>query len=169
MEAEQKSKSDNKIQLEMPEDILRLNIYDENGNETGEYIEFDLTNPSYLLDYQELIEKDKENRRKFRDAMLIIEKKQDHKGKKLFSYKEEETLKAYAEFNKNAEKTYDMFLGKGGLRKLLCGREISLTTLGAVDRVIEKQILPEIEKNAQNIKEKIMEKYSNKKRSDVIE
>ncbi len=170
MEAELKDKSDNKIQLERPEDILRLNIYDENGNETGEYLEFDLTSPSYILDYQELIEKDKENRRKFRDALLIIEKKQDHKGKKLFSYKEEEMLKAYADFNKNSEITYDMFLGKGGLRKILCGRQISLTTLGAVDRVIENQIMPEIKKNAKNIKDKIIKKYSNnEKRSDVIE
>jgi hypothetical protein len=169
MEAEFKNKSDNKIQLENVEDILRLEITDVNGESTGEFLEFDLTNPNYLLNYQELIEEDKKNRRIFRDRILIIEKQQDHKGKKLFSYKEEETLKAYSDFNKNSEKIYDMFLGKGGLRKLLNGREISLTTLGAVDRVIENQIVPLLEKNAKDIKSKIMSKYSTEKRSDVIE
>ena len=172
MEAEMEIKSDNEIQLKRSENILRLYIKDEDGKRTGEYLEFDLLNPKYLLNYQDLIEEDKKNIAWFNNQLSIIDKKQDHKGKKLFSYKEEEILKAYYEFNQRTEKVYDGFLGENGLKKLLNGRDISLSTLEEVDNIIEKCILPKLEINAKNIKKMIQNKYSNnsnQKRDDVIE
>lgn len=170
MEAEINIKSDNEIQLKRNENILRLYIKDENGKRTGEYLEFDLLNPKYLLKYQDLVEEDKKNRLWFQNQLTIIDKKQDHKGKKLYSYKEEETLKAYDEFNQKTKKIYNMFLGENGIEKLLNGRDISLNTLNEIDRIIEECILPKLEINIDNIKKMIKNKYSNEqKRDDVIE
>lgn len=172
MEAEIDVKSDNEIQLKRNENILRLYIKDEDGKRTGEYLEFDLLNPRYLLNYQDLVEEDKKNRIWFSNQLSIIDKKQDHKGKKLYSYKEEEVLKAYDEFNQKSKKIYNGFLGENGLEKLLNGRDISLNTLNEVDRIIEECILPKIEINVDNIKKMIRNKYSNsnkEKRDDVIE
>ena len=168
MEAEINIKSDNYIQLKKNENILRLRIRDEEGRDTGNYLEFDLLNPKYLLRYQELIEEDKKNRIWFQNQLTIIDKKQDHKGKKLYSYKEEEMLKAYDEFNEKTKKVYNMFLGENGLEKLLNGRDISLNTLKEVDKIINEVIMPKLEINAKDIKNMIKEKYTDK-RDDVIE
>ena len=48
--------NNNEIQLKRNENILRLYIKDENGKRTGEYLEFDLLNPKYLLKYQDLVD-----------------------------------------------------------------------------------------------------------------
>lgn len=171
MEAEINVKSDNnEIQLKRNENILRLYIKDEDGKRTGEYLEFDLLNPKYLLKYQDLVEEDKKNRLWFQNQLTIIDKKQDHKGKKLYSYKEEEILKAYDEFNEKTKKIYNMFLGEKGIEKLLNGRDISLNTLQEIDLIIEEYILPKIQLNAKQIKDMIRNKYKdNQKRDDVIE
>ena len=168
MEAEINVKSDNYIQLKKNENILRLRIRDEEGKDTGKYLEFDILNPKYLLRYQDLVEEDRKNRLWFQNQLTIIDKKQDHKGKKLYSYKEEEMLKAYDEFNQKTKKVYDMFLGEGGLDKLLNGRDISLNTLAEVDRIITDVILPKLELNSEEIKKMIKTKYTDK-RDDVIE
>lgn len=170
MEAEINIKSDSEIQLKRSENILRLYIKDENGVRTGEYLEFDLLNPKYLLKYQDLVEEDKKNRIWFQNQLNIIDKKQDHKGKKLYSYKEEEILKAYDEFNEKTKKVYNMFLGENGIEKLLNGRDVSLNTLQEIDTIIEESILPKFKINAKQIKDMIRDKYNDsKKRDDVIE
>ena len=81
--------TDNTIQLKKS-DILRLNIKDEEGNDTGEYLEFDLEDIELPLKYQDLIEKDKKNKELIRNQFIIIEKRQDVKGKKLLSKNEED-------------------------------------------------------------------------------
>ena len=99
----------------------------------------------------------------------IIDKKQDHKGKKLYSSNEEARIRALNDFFKKQKEVYDMFLGKGGVDKLLNGRKLTIMRLDEIDKIIEKVIYPKLEVEAGNIKEKIMSKYSNKKRDDVIE
>lgn len=168
MEAEINIKSDNYIQLKKNDNILKLWIRDEEGNETGEYLEFDLLNPKYLLQYQDLIEEDKKNRLWLQNQLIIIDKKQDHKGKKLYSYKQEETLKAYVEFNEKTKKVYNMFLGEGGIEKLLNGRDISLNTLKEIDTIIEEVILPKLELKSKDINKMIREKYKNQKGDEGI-
>ena len=170
MEAEINIKSDDEIQLKRSENILRLYIKDENGKRTGEYLEFDLLKPRYLLKYQDLVEEDKKNRNWLKNEYLIIDKKEDHKGKKLFSANEEAKIKATNEFYKKEAEIYDMFLGKDGVKKLLNGRKLTPGTLDEIDEIIEKGILPQLQIKAEDIKTNIMKKYGNQdKRSDVIE
>lgn len=168
MEAEVNTKSDNVIQLKKNEDILKLKIIDEEGNDTGNYLEFNLEDIELPLRYQDLVEKDKRVKQQLQNQLIIIEKKQDHKGKKLLSANEEAKVKAMMDFYKAEKEVYDMFLGKGGVDKLLNGRELSWGTLAEIDEIIEQAILPKLQVSAEKIKDKIMQKYS-PKRDDVIE
>lgn len=164
------TKSNNIIQLEKDEDILVFNICDEKGNDTGETIEFDLADIELPLKYQEIIEKDKENRRVLKDKLLIIERQQDHKGKKLLSSNQEAEIKAWNEFYKKEIEIFNMFLGERGVEKLLNGRKVTWTSLEKISEIIEKQMLPKLTINAENIKKKIMKKYGKaEKEDDVIE
>ena len=170
MEAEIKIKSDNVIQLKQAKDVLRLKIKDENGNDTGNSLEFNLGDLDYLLVLQDMMEADKKNRAYLKNQYDIIDKKEDHKGKKLFSSNEEAKIKATNEFYKKEAEIYDMFLGKDGVKKLLNGKKLTLARLDEIDEIIEKAILPKLQIKAEDIKKNIMEKYSNKtKRDDVIE
>ena len=170
MEAEINIKSDNEIQLKRAEDILRLKIKDEDGNYTGEQLEFNLGDLEYLLILQNMAEADKKNRAYLQNQYAIIDKKQDHKGKKLFSSNEEAKIRATNEFYKKEAEIYDMFLGKDGVKKLLNGRKLTFARLDEIDDLIENQIIPKLEINAENVKQSIMSKYSNKaKRDDIIE
>lgn len=169
MEAEIKIKSDNEIQLKRNEDILRLKIIDEDGNDTGNYLEFNLEDIELPIKWQQLIEEDKKNRAYLRNQFTIIEKKEDHKGKKLLSANEEAKIKAMQDFYKKEVEIYNMFLGKDGVQKLLNGRPLSWCTLDEIDEIITKSILPQLEVNAESIKKKIMKKYSNNKEEDVLE
>lgn len=85
MEAEINIKSDNVIQLKQAKDVLRLKIKDEDGKDTGNFLEFNLGDLDYLLILQDMMEADKKNREYLKNQYAIIDKKQDHKGKKLFS------------------------------------------------------------------------------------
>ena len=170
MEAEINIKSDNVIQLKESKEILRLRIKDEEGNDTGNFLEFNLGDLDYLLVLQDMMEADKKNRAYLKNQYDIIDKKQDHKGKKLFSANEEAKIKATNEFYKKEAEIYDMFLGKDGVKKLLNGRKLTLARLDEIDEIIEKAILPKLQIKAEDIKKDIMAKYSNKaKRDDVIE
>ena len=167
MEAELNNKSDNYIQLNK-DDVLRLGIRDAEGNDTGNYLEFDLEDIELPLKYQEILEKDKKNRAYYNNQIKIIEKKQDHKGKKLLSHNEEEKIKATIEFFKKEVEIYNMFLGENGVEKLLNGRKLNWSTLFEIDEIIEKSILPQLKVSEEKIKAKIMNKYA-PKRDDVIE
>ena len=171
MEAEINVKSDNNIiQLKESKDILRLKIKDEKGNDTGNFLEFNLGDLDYLLVLQDMMEADKKNREYLKNQYTIIDKKEDHKGKKLFSSNEEAKIKVTNEFYKKEAEIYDMFLGKDGVKKLLNGRKLTLARLDEIDEIIEKAILPKLQIKAEDIKKNIMEKYSNnEKRDDVIE
>lgn len=160
--------TDNIIQLKKNDDILRLKIEDENGNDTGNYLEFNLEDIELPIRYQNIIEEDKKARANLKNQFLIIDKKQDHKGKKLLSANEEAKIKAMQDFYKKEVEIYNMFLGENGVQKLLNGRQLSWSTLDEIDAIIEKSILPLLEINANKIKEKIMSKYG-KKREDIIE
>ena len=167
MEAEKTFKSDNEIQLKK-DNILRLKIRDAEGNDTGNSLEFDLEDIELPLRLQELVEKDKATRIDLRNKLKILDKKQDHKGKKLLSFKEEEQIKIMQDFYKKEVEIYNMFLGKNGVEKLLNGRRLSWGTLDEIDEIINEAILPKLKMSAEDIKNKIMKKYSNK-RDDVLE
>lgn len=169
MDAEKQIKSDNEIQLKRNDDILRLKIIDENGNDTGNCLEFDLEDIELPIKWQQLAEEDKKNRAYVKNQIAIIEKKQDHKGKKLLSANEEAKIRAMQDFYKKEVEVYNMFLGDNGVQKLLNGRKLSWGTLTEIDDIIINTILPKLEINAENIKDKIMKKYSNSKEEGVLE
>ena len=151
------------------ENILKLEIVDEKGNSTGEYLEFDLEDIEIPFKYQEIIERLKKSRQNLKNQFVIIEKKQDHKGKKLMSSNEEEKLKALNNFYKEQVEIYNIFLGENGVQKLLNGRSLRWTTLSEIDELIEKQIAPQLNITMDDITKKIKSKYSNKKEDNVLE
>ena len=162
------NKVENEIKLNKAKDILRLKIKDENGKDTGNYLEFNLGDLDYLLVLQDMMEADKKNREYLKNQYSIIDKKQDHKGKKLFSSNEEAKIRATNEFYKKEAEIYDMFLGKDGVKKLLNGRKLTLARLDEIDEIIEKAILPQLKINAEDVKKTIMEKYSKKENGDDV-
>lgn len=170
MEAENNIKSDNYIQLKENEDILKLRIRDVEGKDTGDYLEFDLQDIELPIKLQEMGETDKRNRIYLENQLKIIDKKQDHKGKKLLSSKTEAKIKAIQEFYKKEIEVFNMFLGENGVQKLLNGRKISWGTLEEISTIIKEEIMPKLDIKQENINKKIMAKYSKQsKRDDVIE
>ena len=159
---------DNTIKLNK-DNVLRLKIVTDKGEETGGYLEFDLEDIELLLKYQDLIEQDKKNKEHLRNQLIIIDKKEDVKGKDLLTRNEEEKIKALNEFFKEEEKVYDMFLGENGVKKLLNGRKLGWTSLSEIDEIIEKQIAPYLNLNMKSITDKIKTKYSQVEQSDVLE
>ena len=151
------------------ENILKLEIVDEKGVSTGEYLEFDLEDIELPFKYQEIIERLKKSRQNLKNQFVIIEKKQDHKGKKLMSSNEEEKLKALNNFYKEQVEIYNIFLGENGVQKLLNGRSLRWTTLSEIDELIEKQIAPQLDLTMKDITKKIKSKYSSKKEDNVLE
>lgn len=150
--------TDNVIKLNKS-DVLTLKIETEDGKETGEYLEFDLEDIELPLRYQELLEKDKKNREYLRNQLLIIDKRQDVKGKKLLSKNEEDKIKAIKDFFKKEVEIYNMFLGENGVEKLLNGRKLGWTSLQEIGELIEKQILPYLDLSMTKITDKVKEKY----------
>lgn len=150
--------TDNVIKLNKS-NTLKLRIQTAQGEDTGEFLEFDLEDIELPLRYQELLEKDKKNKENLRNEFVIISKRQDVKGKKLLSKNEEDKVKAIQEFFKKEIEVYNMFLGENGVQKLLNGRKIGWTTLQEIDEIIEKQIMPHFDISMSKIADKIKEKY----------
>lgn len=152
--------TDNNIIKLNKDSILRLKIQTGDGKETGEFLEFDLEDIELPLRYQDLLEKDKKNKENLRNQFLIIDRRQDVKGKKLFSRNEEDKIKALNEFFKKEAEIYNMFLGERGVEKLLNGRKLGWTTLDEIDKIIKEQIEPHLNLTMDSITNKIKEKYS---------
>ena len=146
--------TDNFIQLGKS-NILKLNIKDSDGNETGEFLQFDLEDPQMLLNLQDLMNKDTKLWQNVRNQFIIINKRPDKKGKKLLSFNEEEKIRITQKFFKEEEEIYDLFLGKGGVKKLLNGRSFNFTTLAEIREIIVKQIKPYLKQVADDIEEQV--------------
>ena len=139
---------------------LRLKIKTDDGKDTGEYLTFDLEDIELPLRYQEMIEKNKKNRDWLKKELVIIEKRQDVKGKKLLSKNEEDKFKAVNKFFNQEVEIYNMFLGDNGVQKLLNGKKLGWTTLLEIDEIILNQILPYIENKVKDLENKVIEKYT---------
>lgn len=150
--------TDNVIKLNR-DNILRFAIQTADGEFTGEELIFDLEDIELPLKYQDLIEKDKKNKENLRNQMVIIDKRQDVKGKKLLSKNEEDKIKALDEFFKKEIEIYNIFLGTNGVQKLLHGRKFGWTTLDEINDIIAKQISPLLDENMKSITARIKEKY----------
>lgn len=150
------------------DDTLVLKIKTSEGEYTGEQLEFSLSDIELPLRYQELMEKDKKNKEALKNLFLIIDKRQDVKGKKLLSKNEEDKIKAINEFFKKEIEVYNMFLGERGVEKLLNGRKIGWNTLEEIDEIIEKQITPYLQTNMDDITKKVKEKYQQALNKDKV-
>lgn len=151
--------TDNFIQLNKSS-VLRLGIKTDTGEDTGEYLEFDLEDIELPLKLQMLVEKDKKNKEHLKNEMLMIDKREDVKGKKLLTKNQEDKIKAVNEFFKKEAEIYNGFLGERGVEKLLNGRKLGWTSLQEIDEIIENQITPYLDVNMQDITKKVKEKYS---------
>ena len=170
MEAEVFTKSDNTIQLKK-KDVVKFKILDEDGNDTGEELEFDMGDIELPLRLQDLIEEDKLNRANLKNRFIVIDKKQDHKGKKMLSSNEEEKIKAMKDFLNKEVEIYNMFLGENGVQKLLYGRKLSWDTLSEINDIITDVITPKLDISLNNMTKRIKEKYSSalEKEEKVLE
>lgn len=147
------------IQLKK-DSILRIGIKDSKGNDTGEHLEFDLEDIELPLRLNECEAKHRKNLESLRNQFVIIDKKEDKKGKFVLSWKEEEKLKAVQEFYKREMQALDLFLGEGGTKKLLNGRKPYYSMYEDISEMLAP-ILPKLKLRADDIADKIKAKYSN--------
>ena len=109
-----------------------------------------------------------ENLKNYRNQCLIIDKKEDVKGKYILSKNEEAKIYALKDFYKKETEALDLFLGKGGTNKLLNGRRPYYGMYEDISKLLEP-IMPKLNVRIEDIEKKIKEKYSPKKEDDVLE
>ena len=148
------------IQLKK-DSILRIGIRDVNGVDTGEHLEFDMEDIELPLRLNQCEMQHRKNLEFLRNQFVIIDKKEDKKGKYILSWHEEEKLKALQEFYKREMEALDLFLGKDGTKKLLNGRNPYYSMYEDINEMLNP-ILPKLKLRADDIANKIKEKYSNK-------
>ena len=153
------TEKENFIQLKK-DNILKIGIKDSDGNDTGEHLEFDMEDINLALRLNECDEKHRKNLEFLRNQFIIIDKKEDKKGKKILSWKEEEKLKILQEFYKREMVALDLFLGENGTKKLLNGRNPYYSMYEDINDML-KPILPKLKLRADDIAKKIKDKYSN--------
>ena len=153
------TEKENFIQLKK-DSILRIGIKDIDGNDTGEHLEFDMEDINLALRLNECDEKHRKNLEFLRNQFIIIDKKEDKKGKKILSWKEEEKLKVLQDFYKREMEALDLFLGENGTKKLLNGRNPYYSMYEDINDML-KPILPKLKLRADDIAKKIKDKYSN--------
>lgn len=147
--------------------VLKIGILDENGVDTGKYLEFDLEDIESPFRYQEVIERHKQNFKDVQAQFMIINKRQDKKGKKVLSLNEEARLKALREFYKKEEEALDLFLGIGGTKKILNGRNPYFSMFNDIDEIL-KPILPLLKQGYENVNKKIIDKYKVENTENVL-
>lgn len=157
------------IQLKQ-DNLFKIGIKNAEGEDTGEIITIDLEDIKLPLRCQESEKMIKDNNKWLQAQRIMIEKRPDKKGKKLLSANEEALLKLVNEYYEKQTKAYELVLGEGAIKKILCGREMYITFFMDLDKEMEK-LKPLLNKNALDIKEKIKSiatKYSQED-SDVME
>ena len=152
------------------DNVFTIGIKDKDGNDTGEVIKIDLEDLKLPLKAQESEKMIKDNNRWLQAQRIMIEKRPDKKGKKLLSANEEALLKLVNEYYERQTKAWELVLGEGSIKKLLCGRDMYITFFYELEEQM-KVIKPKLDKNAVDINDKIKaiaQKYSEKD-SDVME
>lgn len=161
------------IKLKERKDIVRLGIQDENekivkdknGNEV--VIEFDLGSVDLSLNYNKCINEISEAEGRLKRKIIIINKKQDVKGKQLLSKNEEEKMKALKQFYKEMEDAMDLFLGQGGTKKFLNGRSPYLEMFDDISEAL-KPHLSKLDLTTNSMIDRIKNKYKLKEDEEVL-
>ena len=148
------------IQLKK-DNLVRIGIKDQYGNDTGKKLVFDIQDIELPLRYQDMLERHKKNVNYVEHQFLIINKREDVKGKKLLSKNEEEKIKVLNEFYKRDMEALDLFLGEGNTQMILdiMGRKPYWTMFDDIGEAL-KPITPILEKNLQETDEMIKKKYA---------
>lgn len=154
----------NHIKLKERKDIFKLGFQDENGNivkdenENEVFIEFDLGDIELPLKYNKCMSQIEQARKNLKAQFIIIDKKQDHKGKQLLSSNEVEKVKATKQFYKDMEVAMDLFLGQGGTRKFLNGRNPYWEMWDDIDEML-KPYYDKMKLTVTDMTNRIKEKY----------
>ena len=157
------------IQLKQ-DNLLKIGIKNAEGEDTGEIITIDLEDIKLPLRCQESEKMIKDNNRWLQAQRIMIEKRPDKKGKKLLSANDEALLKLVNEYYEKQTKAYELVLGEGAIKKILCGREMYITFFSDLEEQMKK-LKPKLNQNAVDIKAKIksITEKNGKKDSDVME
>ena len=158
---------DNFIQLKKS-NTLKFAIITSDGKDTGEFLEFNMDDIELPLKLNECEAKHRKNIEYLQNQFVIIDKKEDKKGKYLLTWKEEEKIKALKDFYIKEMEALDLFLGQGGTKKLLNGRKPYYEMYDDISDALEP-ILPKLKASTDDIMKRIKEKYSNKKEEKVLE
>lgn len=151
------------------DDRLRLDIVTADGEQTGDYLVFDLEDIELPLKYAKMLEEERKNRNWLRNQEVILSKKQDIKNKKDYlSQKELERFKIYNSFYKKEVEIYNEFLGENGVEKLLHGRKMGWTRLEEINNIISTYILPKLDIKKESIINKIESIYSTDTSKEVL-
>ena len=160
---------ENFIQLK-EDNILRIGIKDIEGNDTGEYLEFDMEDIELPLKLNQCEKEHYKNVSALKNQYAIIDKQEDKKGKYTLSWKDEEKIKAVKEFYDKEAQALDLFLGENGTKKLLNGRRPYITMFDDISDLLEKYVLPKLDLTKDNVIKKIKSKYSkDKEEGNVLE
>ena len=148
------------LQIKKSDSLIRIGLKDENGKDTGEFLQFDIEAINNALNYQECVEMHKRNISALKNQFVIINKRQDHKGKKLLSANEEAQMEALEQFYKKEIEALDLFIGKGKTQVILniMGREPYFSMFDDISELLEP-IIPIIEKGFKDFKTRVEEKY----------
>lgn len=160
------------INLKERKDILQLGfkdkdnnvVKDKNGNEV--FIEFNLGDIELPLRYNKCVNLIEQARKKLKTQFIIIDKKQDHKGKQLLSSNEVEKVKATKQFYKDMEVAMDTFLGEGGTQKFLNGKNPYWEMWDNIDEML-RPYYSKMKLTINDMTNRIKEKYKITE-SDVI-
>lgn len=144
-------------------DILKIGIKDEEGNPKLDkdgreiFITFDLEDITIPDRYNNCYKQINNAFKTLKNEIVIIEKRQDVKGKGYMTRNQEDETRALKTFYKSTEKAIDLFLGEGGTQKIF-GEVRYLTMFNDLMEMLDP-IMPSLKINVKNIKEKIKSKY----------
>lgn len=158
---------DKYIQLKK-DNILRIGIKNAEGKETGEHLEFYLEDIELPLKLNQSEYEHRKNLEYLQMQSAIIDKKEDKKGKYILSSNQKEKLNLLKEFYKREEHALDLFLGEGGTKKMLNGRNPFYSMYEEFSEVLEP-IMPLLDMKLEDIEAKIKGKYSIKKEEITLE
>lgn len=158
---------ENFVQLKK-DNIFRVGIKDSNGNDTGNHLEFDLEDIELPLRLNQCEYEHRKNIEYLQNKFIVIDKRPDKKSKNILSVNEKEKLNVLKDFYKREMASLDLFLGEGGTKMLLNGRNPYYSMYDDISEILEP-IMEKLGLRADDIKNKIIKKYSNKKEDNVLE
>lgn len=153
------------ITLKKRKDILKLGLKDEagkvitdiSGNEV--FLEFDLGDIDLPLKYSRCINAVDIAKKNLKAQFIMIDKRKDQKrGKNRLSTNDEARVKAIKQFYKEMETAMDMFLGIGGTRKFLNGKEPYWEMWDDIDEML-KPYYEKMHLTLSDMTDRIKEKY----------